>query len=62
MENLIAGLFDYQKFAGNQKLAEVIEQAHAAASAPRALDDSEADIWAAGEQLADIPPTENRHD
>ena len=62
MEKLIAGLFDFQKFIGNQKLAEVIDEAHAAAYAARPLDDSEADIWAAGEQLADIPPTEKRYD
>lgn len=62
MEKLLAGLFDYQKFIGNRKLADVIDEAHAAACAPRQLDDSEADIWAAGESLAEIPPTEKRYD
>lgn len=62
MEKLIAGLFDFQKFAGDPKLAEVIERAHAAAYAVRPLDDSEADIWAAGEPIPDVPPTEDRHD
>jgi len=62
MEKLIAGLFDYQKFIGNRKLAEVIDEAHASAYASRPLDDSEVDIWAAGESLAEIPPTEKRYD
>ena len=62
MEKLLAGLFDFQKFAGNPKLAGVIDAAHESICAARQLDDSEADIWAAGEPLPDIPPTENHYD
>ena len=62
MEKLIAGLFDYQKFIGNQKLADVINAAHESAYASRPLDDSEADIWAAGEPIPEIPQTEKRYD
>ena len=62
MEKLIAGLFDFQKYIGNQKLADVIAATHASIESVRPLDDSEADIWAAGESLADIPPTEKRYD
>lgn len=62
MEKMLAGLFDYQKFIGNRKLADVIDEAHASAGAFRPLDDSEADIWAAGEPLPDVPPTEKRYD
>lgn len=62
MEKLIAGLFDYQRFAKNPKLAEVIAATHESTYVSRSLDDSEVDIWAAGESLPDVPPTEDRHD
>lgn len=62
METMLAGLFDYQKYIGNQKLAAVISDVHASVSEARCLDDSEVDIWAAGESLPDLPPTELRHD
>lgn len=62
MEKLIAGLFDYQKYAGNQKLADVINATRESLYTSRPLNDSEVDIWAAGEALPDVPPTEDRHD
>lgn len=62
METMIAGLFDYQKYIGNPKLANAIDSVHASIAAARCLDDAEVDIWAAGESLADLPPTETRHD
>lgn len=62
MEALLTGLFDYQKYIANENLADVILGIHTSVAEARCLADSEVEIWAAGDALTELPPTERHYD